>query len=159
MREIDKLTHSKNKTTQLITKMKQKNEKILNFQNVGKIIASERGSQKEKESVCIHSIGPQLLHNGFYFDGMSKCHCFHINTTTSQDRQSICLPRQSGDRPRRRRGRVKFVNPLQVRERYLPTAFDQLGKEKGAEMQQVRWTEKGRERDEQVRNFEKGSRH
>ena len=35
-------------------------------------------------------------------------------------------------------------------------AFDQLGKEKGAEMQQVRWTEKGRERDEQVRNlFEK----
>ena len=109
--------------------------------------------------MCIHSIGPQLLHNGFCFDGMSNCHCFHINTTTSQDRQSICLPRQSGDRPRRRRGRVKFVNPLQVRERYLPTAFDQLGKEKGAEMQQVRWTEKGRERDEQVRNFEKGSRH
>ena len=69
-----------------------------------------------------------------------------ISTPKEQDHQSICLPRQSGDRPQQRRGRVRFVNPLQVREWYLPTAFDQLGKEKGAEMQQVRWTEKGRER-------------
>ena len=149
MREIDKLTHSENKTTQLITKTKQKNEKKKNlkFPKCWKNYSLRKRLAKEKESVCIHSIGPQLLHNGFYFDGMSKCHCFHINTKTNQDHQSICLPRQSGDRPRRRRGRVKFVNPLQVRERYLPTAFDQLGKEKGAEMQQVRWTEKGRERE------------
>ena len=65
MREIDKLTHSKNKTTQLITKMKQKNEKkILNFQNVGKIIASERGSQKRKR-VCAST---RLDHNSFTMD-------------------------------------------------------------------------------------------
>ena len=147
MREIDKLTHSKNKNDPAYHQNENRKTKILKFPKCWKNYSLRKRLAKEKESVCIHSIGPQLLHNGFYFDGMSKCHCFHINTKTNQDHQSICLPRQSGDRPRRRRGRVKFVNPLQVRERYLPTAFDQLGKEKGAEMQQVRWTEKGRERE------------
>ena len=66
MREIDKLTHSKNKTTQLITKTKQKNEKTLNFQNVGKIIVSERGSQKRKR-VCAST---RLDHNSFTMDSI-----------------------------------------------------------------------------------------
>ena len=64
MREIDKLTHSKNKNDPAYHQNETEKRKFLNFPNVGKIIASERGSQKRKR-VCAST---RLDHNSFTMD-------------------------------------------------------------------------------------------